>query len=101
MKYKIIYGCLEYDSKITEDIFNKLVEAAENKGCVYNQHWPDGGKTYKHFKKLKHLNLDPKGKKYESYGPCWVIDNNPQGLKKIKLEDLEIPDTINNTYQLY
>lgn len=100
MKYKIIYGSLEYDPTITEEIFKDLIECARAQRLKFEKHFTDGGETYKHFRKNKYLNFDLMGRKY-AYGSAYVVDNNSQQMPKITLDDLRVLDIIINNYPIY
>lgn len=100
MKYKIIQGSLLYDPKITEEIFNEIIKAAKKQGCKFCKHWTDGGDTYEHFKKHRHLNFDVNNTTYE-YGKGYVIDNNKQGLNVLTLEDIQEKPAIIDTYSMF
>lgn len=100
MKYKIKYGSLEYNPSITEEIYKDLIACAEMQGFKFNQHWSNGGKTYKHFQKNGYLNFDPRSVKY-TYGKAFVVDNNPQTMPTITLDELKSRHVVLTLYPIY
>jgi len=103
--YEIKHGSLKYDPSITEEIFKDLIFSAHAQGFQFKKHFNGGGETYEHFIKNRHLNFDT-GKDTYQYGRCYVIDNNPQSMHEITLEDLKnvknsIVHVTYNSYPIY